>query len=103
MTDIVQHFHKDEQSMKTLKKRKVDGQKLTNKINVAKRLTAGVLFNAEHITMDEEVLDIVAKKMIKETRMLWIRPSRFLRSLMIEKEKSMILRTRKFWKKALSQ
>ena len=62
MTDIVQHFHKDEQSMKTLKKRKVDGQKLTNKINAAKRLTAGVLFNAGHITMDEEVLDIVAKK-----------------------------------------
>ena len=60
--DIVQHIAKNEKISENLKKRYETGRTTRNKIDEQRRLTGGVLFDANHIVLDEEVLKLREEK-----------------------------------------
>ena len=62
LTDILQSFVRNQRALDNFKKRKTTGEALKQKIDISKKLTAGVLFNAKHVVMDEEVRDVIGQK-----------------------------------------
>ena len=60
--DIMQHIVKNEKVSENLKKRYENGRRQRQKIDSNRRLTGGVLFDANHILLDSEVLKLRESK-----------------------------------------
>ena len=60
--DIIQHMVRNEKVTENLKKRYKNGQIQRRKIDETRRLTGGTLFEANHILLDSEVLNLRESK-----------------------------------------
>ena len=65
--DILQHIVRKDEVSNNLKTRYSDGEITRQRIDRTKRLTGGVMFKANHIVCDEEVLEIRREKEKEKT------------------------------------